>query len=46
LTAQFNILYAQFELWTAQIGWTARLEYALLGGLGAKPPEADDNFTF
>ena len=32
---------AHFETWTAQIGWTARLEYALLGGLEAKPPEAD-----
>ena len=46
LTAQFNILDAHFEIWTAKIGWTARLEYAVLGGLEAKPPEADDNFTF
>ena len=34
LTAQLNILHAHFEIWTAQIGWTARLEYAVLGGLG------------
>jgi len=37
LTAHFNIWTAYFESWTAQVGWTARLEYALLGGLKAKP---------
>ena len=30
-----NILDAHFEIWTAKIGWTARLEYALLGGMEA-----------
>jgi len=33
VTAQFPILDSwtvQFALWTAQIGWTARLEYGLL----------------
>jgi hypothetical protein len=40
LIVQFNILDAHIEIWIAQIYWTACLEYAMLGSLEAKPPEA------